>query len=115
LRHASEPFVAVRRAATGHAIAERSRRAENTAADIIDRLNKEIKSALADPNMIERLADLGATPMPSSPEDFGKLVADETEKWARVVKFAEGPFRCLNSSSSTLSTAKAPSGEPGAR
>jgi tripartite-type tricarboxylate transporter receptor subunit TctC len=61
---------------------------KGTAADIVDRLNKGINAVLADPSMIARLADLGATPMPTSPADFGKLVADETEKWAKVVKFA---------------------------
>jgi tripartite-type tricarboxylate transporter receptor subunit TctC len=60
----------------------------NTPPDIIDRLNRELSATLADPAMIARLADLGATPMPSSPAEFGKLVADETEKWAKVVKFA---------------------------
>ena len=58
----------------------------HTPVDIIGRLNKELNAVLADPNMIARLADLGATPMPSSPADFGKLVADETEKWAKVIR-----------------------------
>ena len=57
-----------------------------TPVEIIDRLNKELNATLADPNMIARLAELGATPMPSSPADFGKLVADETEKWAKVIR-----------------------------
>jgi tripartite-type tricarboxylate transporter receptor subunit TctC len=60
----------------------------NTPADIIDRLNKEINAALADPKMKARLADLGGTPLPGSPAAFGKLIADETEKWAKVIKFA---------------------------
>jgi tripartite-type tricarboxylate transporter receptor subunit TctC len=60
----------------------------DTPADIIDRLNKEITALLADPGMQARLAELGATPMPLSAVAFGKLVADETEKWAKVVKFA---------------------------
>jgi tripartite-type tricarboxylate transporter receptor subunit TctC len=59
-----------------------------TPADIIARLNKEIALILADPKMKTRLAELGATTMPLSPEDFRKLVADETEKWAKVVKFS---------------------------
>jgi tripartite-type tricarboxylate transporter receptor subunit TctC len=59
----------------------------NTPAKIIDTLNKEINAALADPNMKARLADLGGVPMPMSPADFGRLIADETEKWAKVVKF----------------------------
>ena len=44
--------------------------------------------ALADPKMKARLADLGGTVLPGSPADFGKLIADETEKWAKVVKFS---------------------------
>jgi tripartite-type tricarboxylate transporter receptor subunit TctC len=60
----------------------------NTPAEIIDRLNKEINAGLADPSMKTRLADLGAVPMSMTPAEFGKLVANETEKWAKVVKFA---------------------------
>ena len=60
----------------------------NTPADIVERLNKEINAALADPKLKARLADLGTTVFPSSPVEFGKLLADETEKWAKVVKFA---------------------------
>ena len=60
----------------------------DTPADIIDRLNREITALIADPGMQTRLAELGATPMPLSPAAFGKLVADETEKWAKVVRFA---------------------------
>jgi len=59
-----------------------------TPADIIERLNKEIGLILAEPKMKARLAELGATTMPLSPGDFHKLVADETEKWAKVVKFS---------------------------
>jgi tripartite-type tricarboxylate transporter receptor subunit TctC len=59
-----------------------------TPAEIIDTLNKEINAALADPNMKARLADLGGTVLAGSPADFGKLIADETEKWAKVVKFS---------------------------
>jgi tripartite-type tricarboxylate transporter receptor subunit TctC len=61
---------------------------KNTPAEIIDMLNKEISAALADPKMKARLADLGSTPLPGLPADFGKLIADETEKLAKVVKFA---------------------------
>jgi tripartite-type tricarboxylate transporter receptor subunit TctC len=61
---------------------------KNTPAEIIDKLNKEINAGLADPNIKARLADLGGTPLAGSPADFGKLVADETEKWAKVVKFS---------------------------
>ena len=60
----------------------------NTPAKIIDTLNKEINAALADPNMKARIADLGGTVLTGSPTDFGKLVADEIEKWAKVIKFA---------------------------
>jgi tripartite-type tricarboxylate transporter receptor subunit TctC len=59
---------------------------KTTPAEIIDRLNKEINAALADPRMKARLADLGGTPLAGSPSDFGKLIADETEKWAKVIR-----------------------------
>jgi tripartite-type tricarboxylate transporter receptor subunit TctC len=59
-----------------------------TPAEAIDKLNKEINAALADPNMKARLADLGGTALAGSPADFGKLIADETEKWGKVVKSA---------------------------
>jgi tripartite-type tricarboxylate transporter receptor subunit TctC len=61
---------------------------KNISTEIVDRLNKEINAALADPKMKPRLADLGGTPLLGSPADFGKLIADETEKWAKVVKFS---------------------------
>jgi tripartite-type tricarboxylate transporter receptor subunit TctC len=61
---------------------------KNTPPEIIDRLNKEINASLADPKMKARLADMGATVLPGSPADFRKLIADETEKWGKVVKFA---------------------------
>jgi tripartite-type tricarboxylate transporter receptor subunit TctC len=60
----------------------------NTPARIIDTLNKEINAGLADPKIKARLADLGATALPGSSADFGKFIADETEKWAKVIKFA---------------------------
>jgi tripartite-type tricarboxylate transporter receptor subunit TctC len=60
----------------------------NTPADIIDRLNKQINAGLADPRFKARLAGLGLTPLAGSPADFGKLIADETEKWGKVVRFA---------------------------
>jgi tripartite-type tricarboxylate transporter receptor subunit TctC len=60
----------------------------NTPADIIEKLNKEINAALADPKLKARLADLGGTVLGGPPADFGKLIADETEKWAKVIKFA---------------------------
>ena len=61
---------------------------KNTPAEIIDKLNKEINAALADPKIKARLADLGGTVLTGSPADFGKLIAEETEKWAKVVKFS---------------------------
>jgi tripartite-type tricarboxylate transporter receptor subunit TctC len=61
---------------------------KNTPAEIIERLNKEFNAGLADPKMKARLADLGGTPLAGSPADFGKLIAEETEKWAKVVKFS---------------------------
>jgi tripartite-type tricarboxylate transporter receptor subunit TctC len=60
----------------------------NTPADIVDKLNKEINAGLADSGMKARLADLGGTVLPGSSADFGKLIAEETEKWAKVVKFS---------------------------
>jgi tripartite-type tricarboxylate transporter receptor subunit TctC len=60
----------------------------NTSRQIIDKLNKEINDGLADPKMKARLAGLGGTPLSGSPTDFGKLVARETEKWAKVVRFS---------------------------
>jgi tripartite-type tricarboxylate transporter receptor subunit TctC len=59
---------------------------KGTPVEIIDMLNKEINAALADPNMKARLADLGGTALAGSPADCGKLIADETEKWAKVIK-----------------------------
>src|SRR5262245_48446502 len=56
-----------------------------TPAEIVEKLNKEINAGLADPNMKTRLADLGGTMLAGSPDDFGKLIADETEKWGKVV------------------------------
>jgi tripartite-type tricarboxylate transporter receptor subunit TctC len=61
---------------------------KNTPADIVDKLNKEINTGLADPKIKARLTDLGGTALTGSPADFGRLIADETEKWARVVKFS---------------------------
>jgi len=59
-----------------------------TPADIIDTLNKTINETLADPNLKAKLEDLGVEPMPMTPAEFGKLIADETARWAKVVKFA---------------------------
>ncbi len=57
-------------------------------AEIIDKLNREVNAALVDSKMKARLADVGGSVLPGSPADFAKLIADETEKWGRVVKFA---------------------------
>jgi tripartite-type tricarboxylate transporter receptor subunit TctC len=59
-----------------------------TPADVVDKLNKEVNAILADPKAKARLGDLGGTALAGSPADFGRLIADETEKWAKVVKFA---------------------------
>ena len=61
---------------------------KGTPDDVINKLNKEINAILADPKAKARLADLGASLLAGSPADFGKLVADETEKWGKVVKFS---------------------------
>jgi tripartite-type tricarboxylate transporter receptor subunit TctC len=60
----------------------------NTPVDIVNKLNSEINAALADPKMKAAAANLGAAVYPGSPADFGKLLTDETEKWAKVVEFA---------------------------
>jgi len=61
---------------------------KNTPPEIVALLNREINAAMADPVIKARLADLGVTPMPGSPAEFGEFIIRETEKWARVVKFA---------------------------
>jgi tripartite-type tricarboxylate transporter receptor subunit TctC len=61
---------------------------KGTPAEIVDKLNKEVNAALQDPKMKERFAALGGALISGSPADFGKVIADETEKWAKVVKFA---------------------------
>jgi tripartite-type tricarboxylate transporter receptor subunit TctC len=61
---------------------------QNTPTEIIDRLNEEINASLGDPKIKLRLTDLGGTALSGSPADFGKLIAEETAKWGKVVKFA---------------------------
>ena len=61
---------------------------KNTPTDIIDKLNKDINACIADPKLKARLADLGTTPLAGSPADFAKLIADETEKWSKVIRTA---------------------------
>ena len=59
-----------------------------TPAEIVVRLNKEINMALSEPKIMLRFSGLGATVLPGTPADFGKLIADETEKWAKVIRAA---------------------------
>jgi tripartite-type tricarboxylate transporter receptor subunit TctC len=61
---------------------------KSTPSEVVERLNKEVNAALADHKVKSRLADFAGTILRGSPTDFGKLIADETEKWAKVVKFA---------------------------
>ena len=61
---------------------------KSTPADIVDKLNKEINVGLVDPTIKARLANLGANAFEGSPADFGRLIAEETEKWAKLIKFA---------------------------
>jgi tripartite-type tricarboxylate transporter receptor subunit TctC len=61
---------------------------KNTPVEIIDKLNKEIIAGLADPKIKARFAELGTTVLPASPAEFAKLIADETEKWAKVIRAA---------------------------
>jgi tripartite-type tricarboxylate transporter receptor subunit TctC len=61
---------------------------KNTPAETVEKLNKEINAGLADPKIKAKLADLGGTVLPGSPADFGKLIADETEKWGKVIRAA---------------------------
>jgi tripartite-type tricarboxylate transporter receptor subunit TctC len=61
---------------------------KDTPAEIIDRLNREINAGLADPKLGVRMAELGAVPIPMTPVEFGRFIADETEKWAKVIKLA---------------------------
>jgi len=61
---------------------------KGTPPDIIDKLNRSVAISLADPTMNVRLADLGTDPMPMTPSEFGKFIAEETEKWAKVIRAA---------------------------
>ena len=58
----------------------------NTPAGIVEKLNRETNASLANAAIKSRLADLGGTPLAGSPNDFGKLIAEETEKWAKVIR-----------------------------
>ena len=59
---------------------------KNTPTEIVDKLNRAINAGLADPKLKARLADLGATPLAGSPADLRKLIAQETEKWSKVIR-----------------------------
>src|SRR5262249_39910270 len=61
---------------------------KRTPTEIVERLNREVNRALVDPRVKSRLTDQGGTGLPGSSVDFGNLIADETEKWAKVIKFA---------------------------
>jgi tripartite-type tricarboxylate transporter receptor subunit TctC len=61
---------------------------KNTPVEVIDRLNREVNAILTEPKAQAKLADLGGILLPGSPADFGKLIADDTERWGKVVKFA---------------------------
>ena len=61
---------------------------KNTPAEIVDKLNKEINAALSDPKIKAWLADMDEIALALSPADFGKLMADETEKWGKVIRAA---------------------------
>jgi tripartite-type tricarboxylate transporter receptor subunit TctC len=61
---------------------------KNTPAEIVDKLNMEVNAALADPKIRSRLAELGGVALAGSPDDFGKLIAAETEKWGKVIRAA---------------------------
>src|SRR5690349_872888 len=61
-----------------------------TPPEVVERLNREINAAFADPAMQTRLADTGGMPLPGTPAEFAKVLADETEKWGKVVRFASG-------------------------
>ena len=61
---------------------------KNTPAEIVEKLNREVNAGLADTTIKTRLADLGGTPLTGPPSDFGKLIAEETEKWAKVIRAA---------------------------
>ena len=61
---------------------------KGTPPEIVDTLNAAVNAVLADPKLEARLVQLGGEPMPMTPAQFGNLIADETEKWAKVVKFS---------------------------
>jgi tripartite-type tricarboxylate transporter receptor subunit TctC len=60
----------------------------HTPPEVIERLNTAVNEGLVDPGLKARFAGMGGTPLPGSPSDFGKLIADETEKWGKVIRTA---------------------------
>jgi tripartite-type tricarboxylate transporter receptor subunit TctC len=60
---------------------------KNTPVEVIDKLNREINAALNDPAMRAKFAEIGGEPLAGSPSEFGRFIAEETEKWGKVVKF----------------------------
>jgi tripartite-type tricarboxylate transporter receptor subunit TctC len=62
--------------------------ARNTPSEIVEKLNKAVNEALSDPKIKLQIAELGGTVFPGSPDDFGNLIASETEKWGQVVKLS---------------------------
>jgi tripartite-type tricarboxylate transporter receptor subunit TctC len=61
---------------------------KDTPAEVIDKLNKELNAAFVDPRTKARIAEVGGTPLPGSPGDFGRFIAKEVEKWDKVVEFS---------------------------
>jgi tripartite-type tricarboxylate transporter receptor subunit TctC len=64
---------------------------KGTPRTVIDKLNAEVNAALADSTFRSRIADLGAEPIPGTPEDYGKMIADDAEKWAKVIRSSKVP------------------------
>jgi tripartite-type tricarboxylate transporter receptor subunit TctC len=60
----------------------------NTPVEIVAKLNKDIGAALADPQIRSRIVELGGEPMPMAPAEFGRLIGEETDKWAKVIRMA---------------------------
>ena len=61
---------------------------KGTSPEIVAKLNQAVNAVLADPRLIQRFNEMGGAAMPMTPTDFGNLIVEETEKWAKVVKFA---------------------------
>jgi tripartite-type tricarboxylate transporter receptor subunit TctC len=61
---------------------------KNTPADIVQKLNSEMNAVLGDPKVIARLAEIGGVPLPMTPHQFGQFIAEETEKWGKVIRAA---------------------------